>query len=81
MAGVEVGIAGQEGRFTLTLAPERATDGSYLRNAGIPTYGHSGLANEIGDIRAHGKDERLPVKALDNIVTNVELRVLAAIVL
>ncbi len=40
-----------------------ATDGSYLRNAGIPTYGHSGLANEIGDIRAHGKDERIPVKS------------------
>jgi acetylornithine deacetylase/succinyl-diaminopimelate desuccinylase-like protein len=40
-----------------------ATDGSYLRNAGIPTYGHSGLANEISDIRAHGKDERIPVKS------------------
>jgi acetylornithine deacetylase/succinyl-diaminopimelate desuccinylase-like protein len=40
-----------------------ATDGSYLRNAGIPTYGHSGLANDIGDIRAHGKDERIPVKS------------------
>jgi acetylornithine deacetylase/succinyl-diaminopimelate desuccinylase-like protein len=40
-----------------------ATDGSYLRNAGIPTYGHSGLANEINDIRAHGKDERIPVKS------------------
>jgi len=41
-----------------------ATDGSYLRNAGIPTYGHSGLANEISDVRAHGKDERIPVKSL-----------------
>jgi acetylornithine deacetylase/succinyl-diaminopimelate desuccinylase-like protein len=40
-----------------------ATDGSYLRNAGIPTYGHSGLANEISDFRAHGKDERIPVKS------------------
>ena len=38
-----------------------ATDGSYLRNAGIPTYGHSGMANDINDIRAHGKDERVPV--------------------
>jgi acetylornithine deacetylase/succinyl-diaminopimelate desuccinylase-like protein len=37
-----------------------ATDGSYLRNAGIPTYGTSGLA--IEDTRAHGKDERVPVK-------------------
>jgi len=40
-----------------------ATDGSYLRNAGIPTYGHSGLANDIGESRAHGRDERVPVKS------------------
>jgi acetylornithine deacetylase/succinyl-diaminopimelate desuccinylase-like protein len=40
-----------------------ATDGSYLRNAGIPTYGHSGLAADIADIRAHGKDERILVKS------------------
>jgi acetylornithine deacetylase/succinyl-diaminopimelate desuccinylase-like protein len=40
-----------------------ATDGSYLRNAGIPTYGHSGMANDINDIRAHGRDERVPVKS------------------
>jgi acetylornithine deacetylase/succinyl-diaminopimelate desuccinylase-like protein len=41
-----------------------ATDGSYLRNAGIPTYGHSGLAGDVDDVRAHGKDERVTVKAL-----------------
>lgn len=40
-----------------------ATDGSYLRNAGIPTYGHSGMATDINDSRAHGKDERVPVKS------------------
>ena len=40
-----------------------ATDGSYLRNAGIPTYGHSGLASDINDIRVHGKDERVLVKS------------------
>jgi acetylornithine deacetylase/succinyl-diaminopimelate desuccinylase-like protein len=40
-----------------------ATDGSYLRNAGIPTYGHSGLAGDINDVRAHGKDERVAVKS------------------
>jgi acetylornithine deacetylase/succinyl-diaminopimelate desuccinylase-like protein len=40
-----------------------ATDGSYLRNAGIPTYGHSGLANDIVDVRIHGKDERILVKS------------------
>jgi acetylornithine deacetylase/succinyl-diaminopimelate desuccinylase-like protein len=40
-----------------------ATDGSYLRNAGIPTYGHSGLAADVDDNRVHGKDERVQVKA------------------
>jgi len=40
-----------------------ATDGRYLRNIGIPTYGHSGLAGDIDDVRAHGKDERVGVKA------------------
>ncbi|HVY79536.1 MAG TPA: M20/M25/M40 family metallo-hydrolase [Steroidobacteraceae bacterium] len=40
-----------------------ATDGRFLRNAGIPTYGHSGLASELFDNRAHGKDERVAVKS------------------
>ncbi|QOZ24387.1 M20/M25/M40 family metallo-hydrolase [Bradyrhizobium sp. CCBAU 51753] len=40
-----------------------ATDGSYLRNAGIPTYGHSGLASDVDDNRIHGKDERVLVKS------------------
>ncbi len=40
-----------------------ATDGSFLRNAGIPTYGHSGLAGDVDNSRAHGKDERVLVKS------------------
>ena len=40
-----------------------ATDGSYLRNAGIPTYGHSGLGTDVMDNRNHGKDERILVKS------------------
>lgn len=40
-----------------------ATDGRFLRKAGIPTYGHSGIASDIFDVRAHGKDERVSVKA------------------
>ncbi len=40
-----------------------ATDSHFLRNAGIAAYGHSGLASEPGDNRAHGKDERLAVKS------------------
>ena len=39
-----------------------ATDGLYLRNAGIPTYGLSGLFEDIDDVRAHGRDERVGVK-------------------
>lgn len=40
-----------------------ATDSRFLRQLGIPTYGHSGLAGEIGDNRIHGRDERLLVKS------------------
>jgi len=40
-----------------------ATDGRFLRNVGIPTYGHSGNASDIFDNRAHGKDERVLVKS------------------
>ena len=36
-----------------------ATDGLYLRNAGIPTYGVSGIFGDVDDVRAHGKDERV----------------------
>jgi acetylornithine deacetylase/succinyl-diaminopimelate desuccinylase-like protein len=41
-----------------------ATDGSRLRNAGIPVYGVSGLFVEFGETRSHGRDERLGVEAL-----------------
>lgn len=39
-----------------------ATDGLYTRNAGIPTYGVAGIFEEVGDVRAHGRDERIGVK-------------------
>jgi acetylornithine deacetylase/succinyl-diaminopimelate desuccinylase-like protein len=41
-----------------------ATDGRFLRNAGIPTFGHGGLASDIFDVRAHGKDERVSIPAM-----------------
>jgi len=40
-----------------------ATDGKYLRAAGIPTYGVQGFALDRDDSRMHGKDERMPVKS------------------
>ncbi len=40
-----------------------ASDSVYTMNAGIPTYGVSGIAIDNDDIRAHGKDERLPIES------------------
>ncbi|MBT8078983.1 MAG: M20/M25/M40 family metallo-hydrolase [Gammaproteobacteria bacterium] len=40
-----------------------ATDGLYLRNAGIPVYGVSGIFVDVNDVRAHGQDERMLVKS------------------
>jgi acetylornithine deacetylase/succinyl-diaminopimelate desuccinylase-like protein len=36
-----------------------ATDGKWLRLAGIPTYGVSAIFIDVDDVRAHGKDERV----------------------
>jgi acetylornithine deacetylase/succinyl-diaminopimelate desuccinylase-like protein len=41
-----------------------ATDGRFLRAAGIPTYGVSGIFLDVDDVRAHGRDERIPVRSL-----------------
>jgi acetylornithine deacetylase/succinyl-diaminopimelate desuccinylase-like protein len=40
-----------------------ATDGLYLRAAGIPTYGVQGFFFDRDDIRFHGRDERMGVTA------------------
>src|SRR5438309_8854622 len=40
-----------------------ATDGLFLRNAGIPTYGVSAVFEDPNDIRAHGRDERIAVES------------------
>lgn len=42
-----------------------ATDGLYFRNAGIPTYGLSGIAIDVDDVRAHGRDERVSVESFE----------------
>jgi acetylornithine deacetylase/succinyl-diaminopimelate desuccinylase-like protein len=42
-----------------------ATDGLFLRNAGLPVYGVSGVPLDADDIRAHGRDERIRVQAFD----------------
>ena len=40
-----------------------ATDGLYLRRAGIPVYGVSGLFGDVDDVRAHGQDERILIRS------------------
>jgi acetylornithine deacetylase/succinyl-diaminopimelate desuccinylase-like protein len=40
-----------------------ATDGKYLRVAGIPTYGVQGFFFDRNDIRFHGRDERMAVQS------------------
>jgi len=39
-----------------------ATDGLYLRNGEVPTYGIDGTFGDMDDVRAHGRDERVGVK-------------------
>jgi acetylornithine deacetylase/succinyl-diaminopimelate desuccinylase-like protein len=56
----------------ITVIPTMATgasDGVYTNAAGMPTYGISGVAIAFGDVRAHGRDERL---RLDSFYKGVE---------
>jgi acetylornithine deacetylase/succinyl-diaminopimelate desuccinylase-like protein len=39
-----------------------ATDGLFFRQLGVPTYGITGTAIDLDDIRMHGKDERVAVQ-------------------
>ena len=46
-----------------------ATDGLYVRNAGIPTYGVAAVFGELNEqSRAHGRDERVGVKPFHDAV-------------
>jgi acetylornithine deacetylase/succinyl-diaminopimelate desuccinylase-like protein len=45
-----------------------ATDGLWVRNAGIPVYGVSAIFEDPGDVRAHGLDERVGVKEFHEAV-------------
>ena len=42
-----------------------ATDSLYLRGAGTPMYGVSGIFGDIDDVRAHGRDERIGIREFD----------------
>ena len=50
----------------ITVIPEMstgATDGLFVRNAGIPVYGVSAIAEDPNEMRAHGQDERIRVRS------------------
>jgi acetylornithine deacetylase/succinyl-diaminopimelate desuccinylase-like protein len=49
-----------------------ATDGLFLRNAGMPVYGVTGIAYDPEDVRAHGKDERILVRSFDEGLVFIE---------
>jgi acetylornithine deacetylase/succinyl-diaminopimelate desuccinylase-like protein len=43
-----------------------ATDGLFVRNAGIPCYGVSAVAEDPDEDRSHGRDERMRAKSFDD---------------
>jgi acetylornithine deacetylase/succinyl-diaminopimelate desuccinylase-like protein len=51
------------GVTTIPMMVMGATDGRYLRAAGIPTYGVQGFFFDRDDIRFHGRDERIRVQS------------------
>jgi acetylornithine deacetylase/succinyl-diaminopimelate desuccinylase-like protein len=51
------------GVTTVPIMVTGATDGAYLRAAGIPTYGVQGIFYDRDDIRFHGRDERVKVQS------------------
>ena len=50
------------GAIVVPMMSTGATDGLFLRNGEIPTYGVDGTFGDIDDVRAHGRDERVGVK-------------------
>src|SRR5499433_3074091 len=50
------------GAIVVPVMSTGATDGLFLRNGEIPTYGVDGTFGDIDDVRAHGRDERVGVK-------------------
>lgn len=72
MAAIAGSIRGH--RPGVAVAPYLApygTDGVVYRNAGIPTYGSSGIFMRPEDEFAHGLDERIPVRAFYEAVDHI----------
>ncbi len=45
-----------------TMSPG-GSDSLFLRDAGIPGFGHTGLESDLDDFRMHGKDERVRISS------------------
>ena len=66
MQPLEKVVAGMwPGTPVVSTMADGASDGVYTNAAGMPTYGISGIALEANDVRAHGRDERLPIASFD----------------
>jgi acetylornithine deacetylase/succinyl-diaminopimelate desuccinylase-like protein len=50
------------GAIVVPVMSTGATDGLYLRNGEIPTYGIDGTFGDMDDVRAHGRDERIGIR-------------------
>jgi acetylornithine deacetylase/succinyl-diaminopimelate desuccinylase-like protein len=60
------------GALVLPVMSTGASDGVYLRRAGLPVYGVSGMFGDIDDVRAHGRDERIGIKEFYDGITFME---------
>jgi len=56
------------GAIVLPQMETGATDGLFVRNAGVPVYGIEAEFDDPADSRAHGRDERLPVRSFYDAV-------------
>ena len=57
-----VGTSFWPGVVVVPVMSSGATDGMYVRNAGIPVYGIGGIFTEPTESRAHGRDERIEIR-------------------
>ena len=55
-------LEGREPRPIIPTMSTGATDGNYVRNAGIPVYGVAAIFGDPNDSRAHGQNERVGIK-------------------
>jgi acetylornithine deacetylase/succinyl-diaminopimelate desuccinylase-like protein len=58
----EVGRRFWPGVIVVPVMGSGATDGLYIRNAGIPVYGIGGIFTQPDEARAHGRDERVEIR-------------------